>query len=302
MKNNNSNQQVKVGIFVTLGLVLSMIVIFLLGDISGLFQRRFTINARFKEISGLRIGAPIFLAGLNVGKVEDIQFPKDLNEKLVVIKMEVVQEYHDRFREDSKASITTQGLLGDKAIFVTVGSPEMPMLPDNSEIQVREGMSFEDLSEKGTEMMENVSKLAENVNILVTDVKTKKGLLHSLIYDTKGENFVDQVVNMVNLAGDIVQEIKSGSGVLHALIYDPTKQDVGEKFSQTVANLETLSGNMKEVSKKIEQGEGSIGGLINDPTVYYDLMTLLGNANRNKLLRTVIRSTLATNEKDLIDN
>jgi phospholipid/cholesterol/gamma-HCH transport system substrate-binding protein len=74
---------------------------------------------------------------------------------------------------------------------------------------------------------------------------------------------------------------------------------MGKKFSNTIANFESMSKNMKEISSTIEQGEGSVGGLINDPTVYYDLMTLLGNANRNKILRTVIRATLATNEKDL---
>jgi phospholipid/cholesterol/gamma-HCH transport system substrate-binding protein len=299
---NNSGQQVKVGIFVTLGLVLSMIAIFLLGDISDLFQRRFTLFARFKEISGLRVGAPIFLAGLNVGKVVTIHFPGDLKDKDVMIRMEIQSAYRSRLREDSQANITTQGLLGDKAIFITVGSPETPELQNDSEIQVKQSLSLESFSEKGSEMLDNINKLADNVNKLVTDVKNKDSLMHALIYDPSGENFVKQVTRLVNSSEDIISQIKEGKGVLHALIYDPTRENVGEKFSKTIANMEAMSGNMKEVSSKIEKGEGSIGGLINDPTVYYDLMTLLGNANRNKLLRTVIRATLATNEKDLIDN
>jgi phospholipid/cholesterol/gamma-HCH transport system substrate-binding protein len=299
---SKASQQVKVGIFVTVGLVLSMIAIFLLGDISGLFERRFTLYARFKDISGLRIGAPIFLAGLNVGKVEGIRFPTTLEEKDVVVTLKVNHTYQERIREDSQASITTQGLLGDKAIFVTVGSAQSPELQSGGYLKIREGLSLESFGEKGSELLENVNSLASNINKLVSDVQNKDSLMHALIYDPEGENFVKQLTRMVDFTEDIVSQIRNGKGVLHALIYDPTHQNVGEKFSKTIANMEDMSSHMKEVTAKIDKGEGSIGGLVNDPTVYYDLMTLLGNANRNKLLRTVIRSTLATNEKDLIDN
>ena len=299
--NNNFKQRVRVGIFVTLGLVLSMVVIFLLGDISDLFQRRFMLFARFKDISGLRVGAPIFLAGLNVGKVDGIQFPTNLSDKEVIIRMEIDHSYHDRVRTDSQASITTQGLLGDKAIFITVGSKDFPEAKDGSELVVKQMMSLESFGQKGSELLDNVNNLTKNVDRLVSDIKEKQSLMHALIYDTKGEKIIQELSQLTNNAKDVVTEIKQGSGVLHALIYDPTHQDVGEKFSKTVENLEATSAHFKEVSSKIQKGEGSIGGLVNDPTVYYDLMTLLGNANRNKLLRTVIRSTLSTNEKDLID-
>jgi phospholipid/cholesterol/gamma-HCH transport system substrate-binding protein len=224
-----------------------------------------------------------------------------LNEKNVRVKLQIGHAYHDRLREDSQAAMTTQGLLGDKAITITVGTPAAKELKSGSEISVKESLSLESFSDKGAELIDNVNKLATNVNNLITDVKEKESFLHALIYDPSGQNIVEQLRVLVASGKDIVSEIKNGSGVMHALIYDPTHQDVGEKFSQTVANMQEISSNMKSVSGKIQQGEGSIGGLVNDPTVYYDLMTLLGNANRNKLLRTVIRSTLATNEKDLIE-
>lgn len=299
---SQASQQVRVGIFVTLGLVLSMLVIFLLGDLSGIFQQRYTLYARFDDISGLRIGAPIFLAGINVGKVEEIKFPGQLEERKVIVEMKVGRAYHDRIREDSTASITTQGLLGDKAIFITVGTPNVPELKSGSEMKVREGLSLESFGEKGAELLENVNTLAGNINKLVADVKEKDSLIHALLYDPKGREAIDDLSGVLGGAKDIVLEIKRGDGVLHGLIYEKDRQKVGEKLSKTVANFEVISRNMKEVSVKIDQGEGSIGGLVNDPTVYYDLMTLLGNANRNKLLRTVIRATLATNEKDLTGN
>lgn len=296
---NRSGQQVKVGIFVTIGLLLSMWVIFLLGDISGLLERQYTLYARFNDISGLRLGAPIFLAGINVGKVEAIRFPQELEERKVIVTMSVRSEYKDRIRKDSSGKIVTQGLLGDKAIFVTVGSPDEPELENGEELSVKTAFSLDTISEQGTELIENINKLAKNINKVIADVKTEDSLVHALLYDPEGKKIVNDLVKMVNSATGIINEIKYGDGVLHSLIFDPTKKNMGDKFSNTIANFESMSKNMKEISSTIEQGEGSVGGLINDPTVYYDLMTLLGNANRNKILRTVIRATLATNEKDL---
>ena len=134
MMKNKSAQQVRVGVFVTLGLVLAMVVIFMLGDISDMFERRFTVYARFDDISGLRVGAPIYLAGINVGKVEKIRFPGSLEEKKVVVTMRVRSEYRIRVRNDSAASVMTQGLLGDKAIFITVGSPDSPEVKNGGRI------------------------------------------------------------------------------------------------------------------------------------------------------------------------
>lgn len=298
MKNNHA-QQVRVGIFVTMGLALSMLVIFLLGDLSGILEQQYKLIARFEDISGLRLGAPIYLAGINVGKVDNIQFPHDLKETKVVVTLALQKTYQDRIRGDSVASIVTQGLLGDKAIFVTVGSAKEGELKGGDEIKIKQGLSLDTFAEKGGELIENINELTEKVNGLLTDVKNKDSLVNALLYDPQGKEIIHDLSGMVNSAKGIVREIQNGRGVLHALIYDPTKQNVGEKFSKTVANFETVSQNLSAVSGKIEQGEGSIGGLINDPTVYYDLMTLLGNANRNKLLRTVIRATLSTNEKDL---
>ena len=167
------------------------------------------------------------------------------------------------------------------------------------ELQVREGLNLETIGEKGGELIENVNKLAANLNEVVEDIQEKESILHALIYDPDGKKIISDLSVMVNSAKGIVREIQTGRGFLHALIYDKTQQDVGGDLSKTVANFQEVSDNLRKVSSKIEEGEGSIGGLVNDPTVYYDLMTLLGNANRNKLLRTVIRATLSTNEQDL---
>ena len=297
-----TSQQIRVGIFVFIGLILSMIVIFLLGDGWAIFQRQYTLYSSFKDISGLKLDAPVYLAGIQVGKVEDIQFPADLKDPQVMVKMKVKHEFRDRIRQNSTTRITTQGLLGDKAIFISMGSLEFPEMKDGETLNVKEGMSLEAISDRGTELLNNVTKLSKNVDGLVEDIRSNEGLVHALIYDTEGKEIVRDLAKLTQSAQSVVREVQNGRGSIHALIYDPVDKDIGKAFSQTAENLKAVSRDFAAISGKIEKGEGSVGGLINDPTVYYDLMTLLGKANRNKILRTVIRATLATNEKDLIES
>ncbi len=296
-----TSQQVRVGIFVFIGLALSMVVIFLLGGGFTFLARQYHLYGHFKDISGLRLDAPVFLAGIQVGKVDQIVFPKDLNQREVIVKLLIQKQYQDRIREDSQASVTTQGLLGDKAIFISMGSPDHAELKEGETLKIKEGLSLEAISDRGTELIDNINKLAKNIDGLVEDVKTKEGMVHALIYDTEGKEIVKDLSRLTRTAQSVVQQVQSGRGMLHALIYDPVRKDIGKAFSQTADNLQSASKNFDSISTTIAKGEGSVGGLINDPTVYYDLMTLLGKANRNKLLRTVIRATLATNEKDLIE-
>jgi phospholipid/cholesterol/gamma-HCH transport system substrate-binding protein len=71
-------------------------------------------------------------------------------------------------------------------------------------------------------------------------------------------------------------------------------------FSAAAKNMKSSTENLNSVTAKIEKGEGTVGGLISDPTVYYDLKTLMGKANRSKLLKIVIRHVLSKNEKDTL--
>ncbi len=292
--------QVKVGIFVALGIVLCMVVIFMLEGKQSLFERNFTLNAKFKDISGLREGASVFLAGVTVGTVSEIQFPKDLTEKVVVVKMKIVSRYRERIREDSEASIVTQGLLGDKVILVKVGTPDSPEVKDGAYLKVVKSFSVDSMAEDGGELIENLKELSKNMNGLMKDIKEKKSLLHALIYDYKGEDIIAEMASISRTAGRLVREVESGKGVLHALIYDKADPQMAKNLSQALGNMKKTSDHLSLVTQRIEKGEGTIGGLVNDPTVYYDLKTLLGNANRSKLMKAVIRYTLLQNEKETL--
>ncbi len=293
--------QIRVGVFVSVGLLLTMIMIFLLGGQNSLFERHYTLYVRFNNISGLRIGASVFLAGITVGTVDNIRFPQDLKEQAVEVKLKIANRFRDRIREDSKAAITTQGLLGDKVVQITVGSPELPEMKSDQIVPAKKtGISLEGFAEQGGDFLKEVTELVSNVDTIVKDIHDKQSLIHALIYDSKGADIVPRLASIGESSAKIVKEIEKGKGFLHGMIYEPVDPDVAKNLSSTIDSLKKVSQNLSQITGKIEKGEGSIGGLINDPTVYYDLKTLMGKANRSKLIQSVIRYTLLENEKDIM--
>jgi len=175
-----------------------------------------------------------------------------------------------------------------------VGTPEFKPLEDGDLLKTKKNVaSLEDFATKG-------NLLLDNLNQLVKDVKDKDSLVHSLIYDRKGKDLVEDLAGVVRVASHVMDAVRSGRGMLHALIYDNTDPNLSKNLASAADNMKKTTQNLNEMTAKIQKGEGSIGGLINDPTVYYDLKTLMGKANRSRLIQAVIRHTLSQNEKDTL--
>src|SRR5215213_7014130 len=112
---------VKVGLFVFVGLVLSGLVIFLIGDERRLFSTAVSFNTKFADVQGLKDGAPIRMGGIDIGHVDGVGYGKDPLDTTIYVSLSVVRSEAGRVKRDSIAKITTKGLLGDKMVEITKG-------------------------------------------------------------------------------------------------------------------------------------------------------------------------------------
>lgn len=288
--------ELRVGVFVAIGLLLAMVFIFAIGGEHKLFQREYTLYANFKTISGLRLGAMVQLSGMKVGYVDQIHFPEDLERQEITVIMRVRKEFQDRIRADSVASVETQGLLGDKFIYISMGSGAQPVVPDKGILTSKETTSIFSLAEKAGEIMTNIASASKAIDDMLNNMK-----------DSKKDSDLRGILKALRAS---LEQVQKGKGLMHALIYDPDGErimkgindalsDGGKGKGGMMSNLKTSSADLKRILDSISRGEGTLGKLINDPSLYDDLRALLGRANRNKLLRAVIRSTLYQNDKQM---
>ena len=295
--------EIRVGIFVLIALLLGMMTLFQLGSGQDIFDSQYTLFTSFKDISGLRVGAQVQLAGLNVGFVDEIRFPDDLLVRNITVVLRIKKGFQRRIREDSVATVNTQGLLGDKFIYISVGSEDMPVIKDEGILPNKETTSIFALAEKAGEIMDNIGEASTSLNELlkgiggkdennlresikslrVTLQQVEKGkvLVHSLIYDPKGE----EVIANLSATMKSVKEITTG-------VSDNTK----EKTASLIKNLQDASADLKVILGSIRNGEGTLGLLVRDPALYNDIRALFGRANRNALIKAIVRSTIEKNE------
>ena len=307
MKRNNMTE-FKVGVFASIGLLLAMVVIFMLGGQNRFLERNYIIYSNFESISGLRAGAPVQLAGLKVGYVDDIHFPKNINEKMMTVVLRIRKEFQDRIREDSTATIETQGLLGDKFIYITMGSEVQPVIPNKGTIDSRVTTSIFSLADKAGSILDDIGDASESIKNALGSFSDKKG----------GGDIKASIKSIKN----ILAEIERGKGFVHAIIYDPKGAQIVSAVADTmdsvrgivatadkesqgqlgglINNLRYASADLKTILATVRRGEGTVGRLINDPSIYNEIQAMLGRANRSKLMRAVIRSTINEGDRQVL--
>jgi phospholipid/cholesterol/gamma-HCH transport system substrate-binding protein len=307
--------QLRVGAFVLAGLLVFAGLVYMLGRTAGLFERQYRLVASFGQIGGLIQGATVRLAGVPVGHVGEIRLPEPGSAK-VRVELLIARRVQDRIRADSLARIETLGLLGDKIIDVTLGSPAAAVLQDGGELRTEEPFDTARLTQQGAALLGNLVELstelraalaslnakstaadvAETVRALrslSTEIERGQGVLHQLVYDRKlgtaladaGETLrqlgetvrrIDRVLadpRTAGLAGEaertlaeargaaervnrILREVEEGKGTLHALIYDE---------GRVLKELEATLGRAGTLIAGVERGEGALGALLRDP-------------------------------------
>ena len=119
-----------VGTFVLVALAALAVSILSLTTERGLFALEYRLRAHFENVQGLQVGAPVWLAGKNVGRIESIQFTVDDGGPPILATLAIDTEVQDFIRADSIASIGTIGVLGDSYVELSVGSTDAVMLVD----------------------------------------------------------------------------------------------------------------------------------------------------------------------------
>jgi phospholipid/cholesterol/gamma-HCH transport system substrate-binding protein len=131
--------------------------------------------------------------------------------------------------------------------------------------------------------------LAE-VDALLGQVRTGDGMAHSLLYEPGGKKAMEELGAAAGeLAGLLADAKKNPNGAVHQLVYG----DSGNMF----ADLGSAAADVKKITSTIAKGDGTVGGLIADPTIYEDLRTVLGNVKRNRVLRALVRFTVNNHEE-----
>jgi phospholipid/cholesterol/gamma-HCH transport system substrate-binding protein len=307
---NNTSQTIRVGLFFLLGCALAWITFESLNG-GRLFKKEgYTLVAGFANLKGLKMGDEVRMAGVKVGSVELTRLAGNRVEAVLAIQPEV------KIPTDAVASVEQSSLLGSNYLGVTFGTPGGPLLKEGDEIQTKPTVDMSEvISQLGTlgskleDVMGEISKalgtgqegggIFQKVDKLVSDngpkltetianlqditakIKSGEGTFGKLVNDPKLHDELIAGVGEIKLAAadartfmsdtkGIVADVKSGKGALGVLLYDQATAD----------SLKLSVNNLKEVSTKLNSGQGTLGKLISDDSLYNDVQSTMKKADR----------------------
>jgi phospholipid/cholesterol/gamma-HCH transport system substrate-binding protein len=276
--------ELKAGAFVTVALVLIAALILIMGRERQIFASQSQFFAMFNDVKGLSAGAPVRMGGIPVGRVDKVGFSKTPGDTRVRVTILINDSFLERIRSDSKVSIDTQGLLGDRFISISAGQSPDSIAPlgeipssevadlaqilvraqaavDNTtQITERINRSLEGLS---PETFENVASASQSIAEIFKAIKTEEGFMHRLIYsESDGKKLVDSLSSSAKDISTLLQQIRSGSGILHALIYTQGGDEAVTSVFKTAHSLSAASDHISALLEATKSGKGLLHDLI----------------------------------------
>jgi phospholipid/cholesterol/gamma-HCH transport system substrate-binding protein len=170
-----SNVELRVGIFVLLGLAIFIFAIFSIGDLN-LLRSGYFIRVRFDDIAGLAIGAPVELIGVKIGEVKRISIVEDKgkDEKIVELKVWIKNGY--TIKETAAVRLRRLGLMGEQYVHFTMGKKESPNLKENDVIYGEDMVGIDEVTREVYEATQEFKATLSQINEVVQDPEVHSDL------------------------------------------------------------------------------------------------------------------------------
>ncbi|HTS05940.1 MAG TPA: MlaD family protein [Candidatus Eisenbacteria bacterium] len=259
--------QLRVGITVIVASLTLGFLLFLMSGTAGLFTPRITVKCYFDNAEGLRTGAPVRLAGVDVGNVTHIAIVRGKPLTPVEITMKLSTKFDYGMRRDSMISLETAGVLGETYLDIdssqAVGGP----VQDGDTLPTQVHPDFNQVVRASQSTLQNMDALLKRADRILAFAESGKGSLGKLIYDpTLYNRFSLTVADFQK----IVEQVGNGEGSLGRLI---SRNDAYDKF---IATLDKMNG----VIDDMQQGKGTAGKFLKDPALYNNANDTITNLKK----------------------
>lgn len=196
---------VRVGAFVLGTLVILAVGVFLIGEKQFLFSSTYRLDARFKNVAGLPNGAPVRVGGIHEGTVKQIQLPTQPGGDVTVV-MDMRRSTRAVLKKDSVVSIQTEGLVGDKYVEISFGSPAAPSVSDGDTLQSVPPLELADVVKKTQEVLEAAKGSLGEMQAIGVKINSGQGTMGALVNDRKMYQEMSEATTQAKLGAAAFQE------------------------------------------------------------------------------------------------
>ncbi|WP_200979703.1 MlaD family protein [Echinicola sp. 20G] len=273
---NDNKKSVVVGIFVLIGIIIAVSGILTLGAQQKIFVKSVKLKAVFDDVEGLQPGNNVWFSGVKIGTVTSIKFYGDSQ---VEIEMNVDADTKEFIRKDSKATISSDGLIGNKIIVIYGGTTQAPAIEDGDRLQAVMPLDTDNMMETLQENNQNLVSITNDLKVLTGKIANGEGIVGAVLTDSLlAENFKKIMTNLEQTASNssrMTADLKNFSSglnkegtLLYELSTDTTVfnslRKTANEFEKTSEEASAAAANFKDASGKLTTTDNAIGMLLND--------------------------------------
>jgi len=272
-----NKRAVWVGLFVLIGIAILVVGILTLGGQQKKFVKAIHLTAVFDDVGGLQTGNNIWFSGVKIGTVRKINF---FGDSQVEVELSVEESVAEFIRKNSKATISSDGLIGNKIIVIYGGTTDFPAVEEGDKLEAIMPLDTDKMMETLQENNKNLVDITNDLKVLTSKMAAGEGIIGAVLTDSLlAENFRTILVNLnrasansnkmiADLSAFSVKLNKKGT-LINDLVTDTSMvsdlRATLDHLRTTSESTEALTKQLAEISKKLNTTDNSLGLLLNDP-------------------------------------
>jgi phospholipid/cholesterol/gamma-HCH transport system substrate-binding protein len=296
MKMNSNKRMVTVGVFVLVGIIIFVAAVLTLGGQKKTFEKKSSIRAIFKDVSGLQVGNNVWFSGMKIGTIKKMSFTPN---SMVEVVMNVETKDLPYIKKDARAKISSEGFIGNKIVVIFDGTPSSPHVVEDDLLAVDEGMNTDEMIATLQRNNKNLLDITGNIKTITERLMNGQGSAGKILSDDKLANDLQAAVTSLRTASMQVQKItsdvasytsqlQSEGSLTNSLIHDTVFysrlkasafqiQQASTTIKESSDNIKRVTSNIEDVSRRLNSTGSPVGVLLNDEEAGKNLKMTLQN-------------------------
>lgn len=260
--------QLRVAGVILVALAILGMAAYKLGQAANLFAKRYELVVFLPSANGLRPGGSVTLAGQLVGTVKEIEFlPVDLDTtRNLRVVARIDRDLREQIRRDSEARLRTMGLLGDKVLDISPGTPQFAVLQPGDTLRVAPSLDFEAVLEKAAGAVDDVVILTADLRKITGGLAQGQGTVGQLLTNRR---MYDELTGAMARANALFAGLQNPNGTFGRMLNDPALYN---RLTNAVASLDSTL-------VAVNSNRGTMGRLLRDTTLYTNLVGIAQGAD-----------------------
>lgn len=289
---NKKIDNAKLGIFVSIGIILLIFALYKVSKSSSFFSKDFLLKSQFKNVNGLMLGNNIRYAGIQIGTIENIQI---INDSLIEIDMRIEDKMKDYIHKSDCVTIGTDGIVGNKLVNIVSSKDGSALVKDGDILAAKESLNSDEMMGVLNKTNNNIATISEELKSTVLRFNNSSMVWSMLNEKTIPDNMIASMVNVRNasIRADLmvaelqtmIKDIKQGKGSLGAILTDTAiainLNQAVDKIKAVGDNANLLTNELNALTQTVKSdlitSKGAYNALLKDTTLALKINNSLNN-------------------------